>query len=54
MEIQQLIGQRLNLLRDSYVGAAGHLRPGVAKGLPVEEANQKAAELTAKIDGLLK
>jgi lysophospholipase L1-like esterase len=44
-----LIGQRLNLLRDSYVGAAGHLRPGVAKGLPVEEAKQKAAEITAKI-----
>ena len=48
-----LVGQRLNLLRDSYVGTAGHLRPGVAKGLPVEEANQKAAELTAKINALL-
>lgn len=49
-----LIGQRLNVLRDSYVGTAGHLRPGVARGLPVEEANQKAAELTAKINELSK
>ena len=48
-----LIGQRMSLLRDSYVGTAGHLRPGVAKGLPVEEANQKAAELTATIGTLL-
>ncbi|WP_254512684.1 SGNH/GDSL hydrolase family protein [Anatilimnocola floriformis] len=48
-----LINQRLNLLRDSYVGTAGHLRPGVAKGLPVEEARQKADELTAKIKDLL-
>ena len=49
-----LLGQRMNLLRDSYVGTAGHLRPGVGKGLPVEEANQKAAELTAKISELMK
>ncbi len=49
-----LINQRVNLLRDSYVGAAGHLRPGVAKGLPVEEATKKAEEISAKITALLK
>ncbi len=46
-----LVRQRVNLLRDAYVGAAGHKRPGVAKGLPVEEAESKAAELTKKIRG---
>lgn len=48
-----LITQRANVLRDSYVGTAGHLRPGVAKGLPVEEATKKAEEISAKIAATL-
>lgn len=52
-EALPLIAQRTNMLRDSYVGTAGHLRPGVAKGLPVDEANKKAAEISAKISALL-
>jgi len=44
-----LVQQRMAVLRDAYVGTAGHLRPGVAKGLPVAEAEAKAAELTATI-----
>lgn len=48
-EVLPLIKQRTSLLRDSYVGTAGHKRPGVAKGLPIPEAEQKAAELTKKI-----
>ena len=48
-----LVQQRTNLLRDAYVSAAGHKRPGVAKGLPIDEANAKAAELTKKIDAAL-
>jgi len=52
-EALPLIQQRLSVLRDSYVGTAGHKRPGVAKGLPVDEAGQKAAEISAKIETLL-
>lgn len=48
-----LIQQRCNLLRDAYVAAAGHLRPGVAKGLPLEEAEQKAAELSSKLAAMM-
>jgi len=48
-----LVQQRLSVLRDAYVSAAGHLRPGVAKGLPVAEAEAKAAELSVKISALL-
>ncbi len=44
-----LVQQRVNLLRDAYVAAAGHKRPGVAAGLPVPEAETRAAELSAKI-----
>ncbi len=44
-----LIRQRAMLRRDAYVGQAGHKRPGVAKGLAVDEAEAKAAELSQKI-----
>jgi lysophospholipase L1-like esterase len=51
--ILPLVQQRMSVLRDAYVGAAGHKRPGVAKGLPVVEAEAKAADLTAKIRATL-
>ena len=40
---------RLKLLRDAYLAAAGHLRPGVPTGLAVAEAEAKAARLTESI-----
>jgi lysophospholipase L1-like esterase len=43
--ILPLVEQRMKLLRDAYVSAAGHKRPGVAKGLPLEAANEQAAVL---------
>lgn len=48
-----LVQQRMGILRDSYVAAAGHKRPGVAKGLPIAEANAKADELSKQIDELI-
>jgi lysophospholipase L1-like esterase len=51
-ELLSLVQQRVSVLRDAYVAAAGHKRPGVAAGLPVAEAEQKAADLTAKIKAL--
>lgn len=44
-----LCSARVGVLRDAYVGTAGHKRPGVAKGLPIDQAEAKAAELSAKI-----
>jgi lysophospholipase L1-like esterase len=52
-ELLPLVQQRINLLRDSYVGAAGHKRPGIKPGLPVTEAEKQAAELTARIQKLM-
>lgn len=43
------IRQRMSLLRDAYVAAAGHKRPGVRAGLPVPEALEKAQELAEQI-----
>lgn len=44
-----LIVQRQNLLRDAWLTHVGHKRPGVKKGLPLDEANEKAAELWKKL-----
>ncbi len=52
-DLWPLVQQRVNTLRDAYVFAAGHKRPGVAAGLPVDEAEKKAADLTARIRQLL-
>jgi lysophospholipase L1-like esterase len=43
------IHKRNRLLCDSYLTTAGHLRPGMAKGLPVAEAEEKAAPFEARI-----
>ena len=48
-----LVQQRVSVLRDAYVAAAGHQRPGVAAGLPLPEAEKKAEQLSAQIRALL-
>ena len=40
---------RLQLLRDAYLAAAGHLRPGLPAGLPIDEAESKARAITESI-----
>jgi lysophospholipase L1-like esterase len=49
LERLKLIQQRRKLRQNAWLTACGHLRPGVAKGLPVEEAEAKAAEITARL-----
>ncbi len=53
-EIMKLCEQRLAVLRDAYLSAAGHKRPGVKAGLPVPEAEVKARELTLELEQTLK
>ena len=43
------IHKRNRLLCDSYLTTVGHLRPGMPKGLPIAEAEEKAAPLEARI-----
>lgn len=52
-ELLNLVRQRVNVLKDSYVAAAGHKRPGVAQGLPVAEAEAQAAKLSAEIQRIV-
>jgi hypothetical protein len=53
VELLKVVRQRVNVLKDAYVGAAGHKRPGVAKGLPVAEADAQADKLSAEIQKIL-
>lgn len=48
-QLRKLVRQRGRILADAYLNAAGHKRPGMAKGLPLEAAIAKAAELDAAI-----
>jgi len=43
------VTKRMLLLRDAYREAAGHLRPGTPRGLPIAEAEAEAGRLTASI-----
>lgn len=48
-EVLRLVQQRQRLLKDAWLTEVGHLRPGMAKGLPLKDAEQKAAGLDAEI-----
>lgn len=41
-----VVRRRMQLLRNAYLSAAGHQRPGIPPGLPLPEAEAEAASLT--------
>jgi pimeloyl-ACP methyl ester carboxylesterase len=51
-EVLKLIQQKQQLLRDAWLTGTGHTRPGVKPGLPLAEAQAKAAELDKQIRDL--
>ncbi len=48
-EVMELVQKRMTVLRDAYVSAAGHKRPGIRPGLPIPEALKEAEELSEQI-----
>lgn len=50
----KLVQQRMATLRDSYLQTAGHERPGMAKGLLLDEAHKQAMLLNEQILSQLK
>ena len=48
-ELLKLIRKRGRILCDAYLTDTGHQRPGMAKGLPLAEAESQAAELDQSI-----
>jgi hypothetical protein len=53
-EILKLIGEQQTLMKDAWLTATRHLRPEMKKGLPLDEAKKKAAEIDLQIQPLLK
>jgi len=53
-ELLKFISQRRKLLSDAWLTATEHKRPGMAKGLPLAEADVKAADLEKRIRDLTK
>jgi len=49
-----LVQQRQRALKDSWLTAIGHLRPGMSKGPPLAEAERSAAALTEQLRTTLK
>jgi len=52
-ELRKLIHEHVHLLGDAWLSDIGHKRPGVAPGLPLPEAQTKAAEAEGKIRAIL-
>lgn len=52
--LSQLITERMKILRDAWLASTKHLRPGVAEGLPLDEAQTKAEDLLKEIRMLAK
>jgi len=50
--ILELVQQKQQILRDAWLSQVGHNRPGVAEGLPLDEAQAKAAEWDAQARAL--
>jgi lysophospholipase L1-like esterase len=48
-EILTLVARRQALLRDAWLTATGHRRPGVKAGLPLPEAQREAMEIDRQI-----
>ncbi|WP_425637565.1 SGNH/GDSL hydrolase family protein [Algoriphagus yeomjeoni] len=53
-EVLGLVAKRQALLRDAWLTAIGHLRPGLAEGIPLKEAEDKAIEIEKQIRELLR
>jgi len=51
-ELLKLVRTRRKLLMSAWLTATGHLRPGVAPGLPLPEASTQAAVIEEKIRAL--
>lgn len=51
-KILSLVKKREEMMRDAWLTATGHKRPGIGKGLPMSEAKAKAEEIGKQIAAL--
>lgn len=48
--LYKLVSERQRVLKAAWLSECGHKRPGVAAGLPLDQAQAKAAEISKKIE----
>jgi lysophospholipase L1-like esterase len=53
LDVLKLVQQKQRLLKDAWLTDTGHKRPGMKRGLPLDEAEQRAGELDAEIRKML-
>lgn len=53
LEVLELVKRRQSVLKDAWLTATGHRRPGMAQGLKLAEAQRQAQEIEAMIRKLL-
>jgi lysophospholipase L1-like esterase len=53
LEVLKLVRQKQGRLKDAWLTETGHKRPGMRRGLPLEEAEREAARLDAEVRKLL-
>jgi lysophospholipase L1-like esterase len=53
LEVLGLVQRKQRLLKDAYLTAAGHKRPGMSRGVPPEEAEREAGEIDTEIRKLV-
>jgi lysophospholipase L1-like esterase len=53
LDVLKLVQQKQRTLKDAWLAETGHKRPRMKQGLPLEEAERKAASLEAEIRKLL-
>lgn len=51
--LYKLVSDRQRVLKAAWLSECGHKRPGVKPGLPIAEAQEKAAEITKQIEAML-
>ncbi len=52
-DVLKLVQQKQRLLKDAWLTATGHKRPGMKQGIPREQAERQASELDAEIRKLI-
>ena len=53
LEVLALVKQRQTILKDAWLTATGHRRPGMARGLQLPEAERLAREIQDRIARLV-
>jgi lysophospholipase L1-like esterase len=53
MQVLALVEHRQDIQKLAWLGATGHLRPGIPEGLSIEEANEKVAAINREIRAIL-